>query len=76
MQLPGLGKVLDHTIQDATSERAPASRSMPLPGLGLSAAPRAEIRLPTIHELKEGTEWRFEVAFGASVEVKVLPRTI
>ena len=45
---------------------------MSLPGLGLSAPPEAELRPPAIHLLKEGTEWRFEVAFGSNVEVKVL----
>ncbi len=44
--------------------------TMSLPGLQISAPAEIEAT-PTIHELKEGTEWRFEVAFGSKVEVKV-----
>lgn len=44
--------------------------TMSLPGLQISAPAEVE-SIPTIHELKEGTEWRFEVAFGSKVEVKV-----
>ena len=44
--------------------------TMSLPGLHISPPTEVEA-LPTIHELKEGTEWRFEVAFGSKVEVKV-----
>jgi len=43
---------------------------MSLPGLNISA-PAEEIVVPKIHDLKEGTEWRFEVSFGTKVEVKV-----
>ena len=43
---------------------------MSLPGLELSAPVEATL-VPTIQELKEGTEWRFEVAFGTKVEVRV-----
>lgn len=43
---------------------------MSLPGLELSV-PVETTRVPTIQELKEGTEWRFEVAFGTKVEVRV-----
>lgn len=43
---------------------------MSLPGLELSA-PVETIATPTVHELKEQTEWRFEVAFGTKVEVRV-----
>lgn len=45
---------------------------MSLPGLDLSA-PVEKLMLPTIYELKEGSEWRFEVAFGSRIEVKVRP---
>ena len=43
---------------------------MSLPGLQLSAPVEATV-VPTIHDLKEGSEWRFEVAFGAAIEVRV-----
>ena len=45
--------------------------TMSLPGLQVSSTPVEVEATPTIHELKEGTEWRFEVAFGSKVEVKV-----
>ena len=49
----------------------PADTSkMSLPGLDLSA-PVETVVSPTVHELKEQTEWRFEVAFGNTVEVRV-----
>ena len=44
---------------------------MSLPGLGLAAPQEVANQLSTAHELAEGTEWRFEVAFGSVVEVKV-----
>ena len=43
---------------------------MSLPGLDLSA-PIETATPPTIHELKKQTEWRFEVAFGSRVELRV-----
>ena len=43
---------------------------MSLPGLELSA-PVETVVTPTVHELKEQTEWRFEVAFGTKIEVRV-----
>lgn len=43
---------------------------MSLPGLDLDA-PDETVVTPTVHELKEQTEWRFEVAFGTKVEVRV-----
>lgn len=43
---------------------------MSLPGLDLSA-PVETVATPTVHELKEQTEWRFEVSFGTKVEVRV-----
>ncbi|KAI9827179.1 MAG: Cleavage polyadenylation factor subunit clp1 [Thelocarpon impressellum] len=46
---------------------------MSLPGLQLSAP--TEVAAPTVHELQRGSEWRFEVAFGSSVEVKILTGT-
>lgn len=42
---------------------------MSLPGLQLTAP--VELAAPTVHELEKGSEWRFEVAFGNNVEVKV-----
>lgn len=70
MQLPGLGRVV--ALQNASSEGPRAYSAMSLPGLGLSVAPESQYRPPVVHELKEGTEWRFEVAFESNVEVKVL----
>lgn len=43
---------------------------MSLPGLQLEA-PVEPGSTPTIHDIKENSEWRFEVAFGSKVEVKV-----
>ena len=43
---------------------------MSLPGLELPA-PVETVTEPIVHELKEQTEWRFEVAFGTKVEVRV-----
>ena len=43
---------------------------MSLPGLDLSAPVEVVVN-PTVYELKEQTEWRFEVAFLAKVEVRV-----
>lgn len=45
---------------------------MSLPGLGLAAPQEVTTQPSTIHDLGEGTEWRFEVAFGASIEIKVI----
>lgn len=49
---------------------------MSLPGLGFAAQPEQEDRPPTVHELKAGAEWRFEVPFDWKVEVKVHTRTL
>ena len=43
---------------------------MSLPGLDLSA-PVETVVSPTVYELKEQTEWRFEVTFDNTVEVRV-----
>lgn len=43
-----------------------------LPGLQLNT-PSEPVSAPIIHEIKENTEWRFEVAFGSKIEVKVCP---
>ncbi len=43
---------------------------MSLPGLQLSAPVETNVA-PAVHELQEGSEWRFEVAFGTKAEVKV-----
>ena len=45
---------------------------MSLPGLGLAAPQEVTTQPATIHELGEGTEWRFEVAYGANIEIKVI----
>ena len=71
MQLPGLGRIGDRVSQDAWSGGARAFAGMSLPGLGLSVVPEAQSCPLVVHELKEGAEWRFEVAFGTNVEVKV-----
>lgn len=49
---------------------ASLTMSLPLPGLN-SSGPVETLASPTVYELKEGTEWRFEVAFDSKVEVKV-----
>ena len=41
-----------------------------LPGLQLNT-PSEPVSTSTIHEIKENAEWRFEVAFGSKIEVKV-----
>ncbi|MCJ1362646.1 Cleavage polyadenylation factor subunit clp1 [Acarospora aff. strigata] len=46
---------------------------MSLPGLQLTTP--VEVAAPTVHELQKGSEWRFEVAFGNNVEVKLLSGT-
>ena len=56
-------------IKAALPGRANISK-MSLPGLELSA-PVETVATPTVHELKEQTEWRFEVAFGTKIEVRV-----
>lgn len=43
---------------------------MSLPGLNV-ATPVPETVTTSVIELKENTEWRFEVAFGKTVAVKV-----
>ncbi|TVY39548.1 mRNA cleavage and polyadenylation factor [Lachnellula occidentalis] len=53
---------------------------MNIPGLG-QAAPAATFSAPTIqaaiavHDLQANSEWRFEVAYGQSIEVKILSGT-
>lgn len=44
---------------------------MSLPGLQLNAPTVPVSSGPIFHDIKENTEWRFEVAFGAKIEVKV-----
>ena len=47
---------------------------MSLPGLGLAEPDEAPaVETITEHTLTEGSEWRFEVAFGKNVTVKVRP---
>lgn len=53
-----------------TFPRHASTSKMSLPGLDLSA-PIETVTAPTVHELKEQTEWRFEVAFGTKVEIRV-----
>ena len=44
---------------------------MALPGLHVATAPVREEESPVIQELPINSEWRFEVAFGDKVIVKV-----
>ncbi|KAL8800829.1 MAG: hypothetical protein Q9182_004889 [Xanthomendoza sp. 2 TL-2023] len=44
---------------------------MSLPGLQLSA-PVEPVLSTAVHHLPGGTEWRFEVAFGSNVEIRLL----
>jgi hypothetical protein len=45
---------------------------MSLPGLGLAEPDEAPlVETTTEHKLAEGSEWRFEVAFGKHVSVRV-----
>ena len=48
---------------------------MSLPGLDLSAPVETDV-VPAVHELPEGSEWRFEVAFDKSIEVRVCPLSL
>ncbi|KAI9753918.1 MAG: NADPH:quinone reductase [Chaenotheca gracillima] len=48
---------------------------MSLPGLQLTAAEDIAPSPATVHELSQGSEWRFEVAFGSNIEVKLLQGT-
>ena len=43
---------------------------MSLPGLNVETPVQESVKRSTV-ELKENTEWRFEIAFGTKVEVKV-----
>ncbi|KAH7355166.1 Pre-mRNA cleavage complex II protein Clp1-domain-containing protein [Rhexocercosporidium sp. MPI-PUGE-AT-0058] len=53
---------------------------MSIPGLG-QAAPAAALSAPTasatpvVHELQQNSEWRFEVAIGQTIDVKILSGT-
>lgn len=47
--------------------------TMSLPGLQLST-PVESVVNTAVHELPEGSEWRFEVAFGSKAEIKVCLR--
>lgn len=64
--LPGLGQLI---ALNETKENQ--LQKMSLPGLGLATQPEAEAYPPAIHNLKEGSEWRFEVPFDSKIEVKV-----
>ena len=44
---------------------------MALPGLGLAVPLEPESQPSTIYEIEERMEWRFEIAFGLELEVKV-----
>ncbi|KAL8703021.1 MAG: hypothetical protein Q9201_003797 [Fulgogasparrea decipioides] len=48
--------------------------TMSLPGLQISA-PIEPIVATAIHEIQAETEWRFEVAFGSKIDVKLLSGT-
>lgn len=56
---------------DLTAQMTALNMSI-LPGLQLNT-PSEPVSAPIIHEIKENTEWRFEVAFGSKIEVKVCP---
>ena len=59
------------TLDTSTESSPPTSiMIMSLPGLQISTTVEV-VAAPVIHDLNEGTEWRFEVAFGSSVHVKV-----
>ncbi|CAF9928351.1 MAG: Cleavage polyadenylation factor subunit clp1 [Heterodermia speciosa] len=45
---------------------------MALPGLGLAVPLEPESQPSTIYEIEERMEWRFEIAFGLELEVKLL----
>ena len=51
---------------------------MALPGLQMNNVPVLEEKTAATTELQQNSEWRFEVAFGETVEVKVsqLPQCI
>ncbi|KAL8657342.1 MAG: hypothetical protein Q9226_002016 [Calogaya cf. arnoldii] len=44
---------------------------MSLPGLQLAASDEPVVST-VVHQLPEGSEWRFEVAFGSTVEIKLV----
>ena len=44
---------------------------MSLPGLGLEEPEEVQTVETTQHRLEKGTEWRFEVAVGKYVHIKV-----
>lgn len=46
--------------------------TMALPGLGDDDVPVSQEQEPVRHELAAGTEWRFEIAYTESVEVKLI----
>lgn len=44
---------------------------MSLPGLQLDSPSEPTVAASAFHDLGSNTEWRFEVAFGTNIEVKV-----
>lgn len=44
---------------------------MSLPGLQLDSPSEPTVAASVFHEFGKNTEWRFEVAFGTNIEVKV-----
>lgn len=56
-------------IKVSLSGQATTSK-MSLPGLDISV-PTQSVVTPSVHELKEQTEWRFEVAYGTKIEFRV-----
>lgn len=44
---------------------------MSLPGLQLDSPSEPVVAASVLHDLGNNTEWRFEVAFGTNIEVKV-----
>ncbi|KAI9786570.1 MAG: Cleavage polyadenylation factor subunit clp1 [Candelina submexicana] len=48
---------------------------MALPGLQLSAPTPVPVAAPSTHDISKGSEWRFEVAYGDNIDVKLLSGT-
>ena len=46
-------------------------QAMSLPGLQLDSPSEPIVAASVFHDLGNNTEWRFEVAFGTNIEVKV-----
>jgi hypothetical protein len=66
-----------NTLQDSAGSGFHLRHVMSLPGLGLPGlgleeqSEQPQTTETTQHELSSGSEWRFEVAFGKFVKVRV-----